>query len=156
MQIERITAKEKDELDRREHVYRGNRPFPNIENKTVILVDDGIATGASTRVAICALRQLEPARIVLAVPVAPAATCESLQREVDDLICVFMPQFFSAIGQFYEDFSQVSDQEVMDVLHFSANQPCRLSCPSTWAITRLLASNRWREGADCTILNRRA
>jgi putative phosphoribosyl transferase len=122
MQIERITAKEKDELDRRERVYRGNRPFPNLENKTVILVDDGIATGASTRAAISALRQLKPARIVLAVPVAPAATCESLQREVDDLICVFMPQFFFSIGQFYDDFSQVSDQEVMNLLQFSANQ----------------------------------
>jgi putative phosphoribosyl transferase len=122
MQIERITAKEKDELDRRERVYRGNRPFPNLENKTVILVDDGVATGASTRAAISALRQLRPARIVLAVPVAPAEACESLQREVDDLICVFMPQFFFSIGQFYEDFSQVSDQEVMNLLQFSANQ----------------------------------
>jgi putative phosphoribosyl transferase len=122
LQIERITAKEKDELDRRERVYRGNRPFPNLENKTVILVDDGIATGASTRAAISALRQLKPARIVLAVPVAPAATCESLQGEVDDLICLFMPQFFFSIGQFYEDFSQVSDQEVMNLLQFSASQ----------------------------------
>jgi len=122
MQIERITAREKDELDRREHVYRGNRQFPNIENKTIILVDDGIATGASTRAAISALRRLRPARIVLAVPVAPAMTCKSLQGEVDDLICLFMPKFFYAIGQFYEDFSQVSDQEVMDLLQFNANQ----------------------------------
>ena len=122
LQMEQITAKEKQELDRRERVYRGNRPFPNIENKTIILVDDGIATGASTRAATSALRRLRPARIVLAVPVAPAATCKSLQGEVDDLISLFMPRFFFAIGQFYADFSQVSDQEVMNLLEINANQ----------------------------------
>jgi putative phosphoribosyl transferase len=122
MEIERITAKEIQELNRRERVYRGNRTPLHLESKTVILVDDGIATGASTMAAITALRKLKPARIVLAVPVAPASTCARLRREVDNLVCLDTPETFYAIGQFYEDFTQVSDEEVTSLLRLNANQ----------------------------------
>jgi putative phosphoribosyl transferase len=115
-EIERITATVKREVERRERAYRGGRPPLEVERFTVILVDDGIATGASMRAAIGALRQLKPARLVVAVPVAPVTTCNRLRREVDQLVCVHMPESFMAIGQFYEDFSQVTDAEVSDLL----------------------------------------
>jgi len=122
LEIELIAAKERQELERRERAYRGSRPPLNLEGKTVILVDDGIATGASTRAAIIALRQLEPASIALAVPIAPAATCMRLRREVDDLICLDAPETFYAIGEFYENFSQVSDEEVTTLLQRNVAQ----------------------------------
>jgi putative phosphoribosyl transferase len=119
LEIELIAAYEGQELARRERAYRGGRSRLNVEGQTVILVDDGIATGSSMQVAINALRHLKPARIVVAVPVAPASTCQRLRRELDDLICVHMPESFYAIGEFYEDFTQVSDQEVTDALRRS-------------------------------------
>jgi len=118
-EIERITAEESKELDRRERAYRGGRAPLNIRNKIVILVDDGIATGASTRAAIAALRELKPAQIVLAAPMAPASTCRHLRQEVDDLVCLETPEPFYAIGAFYEDFSQVSDEEVTTLLRLN-------------------------------------
>jgi putative phosphoribosyl transferase len=117
LEIELVTAKERQELERRERAYRGGRGPLAVEGQTVILVDDGIATGASMQVAITALRQMKPSRLVVAVPVAPVSTCRRLRREVDDLICVHMPTSFYAIGEFYEDFLQVSDQTVTDLLH---------------------------------------
>jgi putative phosphoribosyl transferase len=122
MEIERIAARERQELSRRERVYRGTRAPLNLTGKTVILVDDGIATGASTLAAITALRKLEPARIVPAAPVAPASVCGHLRREVDDFVCLYTPKIFFAIGQFYEDFSQVSDEEVTSLLRLNAEQ----------------------------------
>ncbi len=122
-EIERITAEESKELDRRERAYRGGRAPLNIRNKTVILVDDGIATGASTRAAIAALRELKPAKIVLAAPVAPASTCRHLRQEVDYFVCLETPEPFYAIGAFYEDFSQVSDEEVTTLLRLN-NEQC--------------------------------
>jgi putative phosphoribosyl transferase len=116
-QIERITTKERQELDRRERAYRGGRTPLAVEGQTVILVDDGIATGSSVQVAITALRQMKPCWLVVAVPVAQISAYRRLRREVDDLICVHMPPSFRAIGEFYEDFSQVSDQTVTDLLH---------------------------------------
>jgi putative phosphoribosyl transferase len=121
-EIEQIAAEQGAELNRRERVYRGRRAPLHLEGKTVILVDDGIATGASTRAAITALRELKPARIVLAAPVAPASTCRSLRSEVDDLVCLDMPETFYAIGQFYEDFSQVTDDEVTTLLELNSEQ----------------------------------
>jgi putative phosphoribosyl transferase len=121
-EIERIAASERNELMRRELAYRGGR-FPlNIKGLTVIVVDDGIATGSSMRVGIKALRQLNPAKIVIGVPVAPLATAQRLKREVDEFACVKVPESFHAIGQFYEDFAQVSDREVIELLK-SAPQP---------------------------------
>ena len=115
-EIERVAAREQKELERRETVYRGGKPPLNLKRQTVILVDDGIATGSSMRAAISALRRLKPARLVLAVPVAPVSTYYSLRAGVDEFVCVDMPEPFYAIGQFYEDFSQVTDQEVCDLL----------------------------------------
>jgi putative phosphoribosyl transferase len=115
-EVEQVTAKEQVELARREKAYRGDRPPLDVRGRTVILVDDGIATGSSMRAAIAALRQMGPAKIVLAVPVAPPSTCERLRPEVDDLICVDTPESFYAIGQFYLDFSPVGDWEVTDLL----------------------------------------
>ncbi len=120
--IERVTTEERQELDRRERLYRGGRPPLKVEGKIVILVDDGIATGASTQAAITALQKLNPARIVLAAPVAPALTCRRLRREVDELVCLDTPENFYAIGQFYEDFSQVSDEEVTSLLLLNVQQ----------------------------------
>jgi putative phosphoribosyl transferase len=121
-EIERITAKERKELTRRELAYRGGRPPLNIKGLTVIVVDDGIATGSSLRAGIGALRQLKPARIVIAAPVAPQITFNRLKSEVDEVVCVEVPETFFAIGQFYEDFSQVSDREVIELLR-KAHQP---------------------------------
>lgn len=115
-EVARVTEQEKKELERRENVYRGGRPALSVERLTAILVDDGIATGASMLAAIAALRQMKPARVVVAVPVAPPSTCERLRPEVDDLVCVYAPEFFYAIGQFYGDFSQVTDEEVIDLI----------------------------------------
>jgi putative phosphoribosyl transferase len=116
LEVERVAAREEIELQRREKIYRGGRPALALEGKAVILVDDGIATGASTRAAITALRQLHPCRIVLAAPVAPGPTYRRLRSEVDDFVCVHTPETFYAIGEFYDDFSQVSDEEVMELL----------------------------------------
>jgi putative phosphoribosyl transferase len=115
-EVEQVAAKEQVELERREKAYRGDRPPLDVRGRTVILVDDGIATGSSMRAAISALRQMGPARIVLGVPVAPPSTCERLRTEVDELVCIDMPESFYAIGQFYLDFSPVGDREVTELL----------------------------------------
>jgi len=121
-EIEEITHRVRTELERRERVFRGDRPPLNLEGKIAILIDDGIATGSSMRAAINALRQHKPARVVVAIPVAPLSTCHRLRTEVDELICVHMPESFYAIGQFYADFSQVADEEVTDLIHRAAQR----------------------------------
>ncbi len=122
LDIELVTAAEKQELKRREHAYRGGRHPLDVRELTVILVDDGIATGSSMRAAIRALRQMNPARIVIATPVAPASTCSRLRSDVDELVCVETPEPFYGVGQFYRDFSQVSDEEVNELLDRAAHQ----------------------------------
>jgi putative phosphoribosyl transferase len=132
--VERITANVRKEVERREKVYRGSRQPLVIEGKTAILVDDGIATGSSMRAAIEALRQMNPARLVVAVPVAPFSTCRRLRSEVDEFVCLNTPESFFAIGQFYEDFSQVSDEEVTDLLQRASRRsasPLVSSAPAT-------------------------
>ncbi|HJT80513.1 MAG TPA: phosphoribosyltransferase [Chthoniobacterales bacterium] len=119
--IEGATAREQIELDRREQLYRGDGPPPILENKTVILVDDGLATGATMRAAVRALRQRRVGRIVVAVPVGAPETCREFEGEVDEAICVISPDYFQAVGQFYEDFSQTTDDEVRELLR-RANQ----------------------------------
>jgi len=119
-EIEQITERVRAEVLRREKLYRGSRPPLKLEGKVAILVDDGIATGSSMLAAIQALRQLKPASIVVAVPVAPLSTCHRLRKEVDDLVCVQMPEDFFAIGNFYSDFSQVADNEVTALLDRAA------------------------------------
>lgn len=114
--INDVIHMEKEELHRREVAYRGNKPFPVIKNKTIILVDDGIATGASIKVAIKALRQLDPSEIVLAIPVAEASICKRLTKLVEKLVCPMQPANIFAVGQWYEDFSQTMDDEVYGLL----------------------------------------
>jgi len=114
--IEQVAAREKEELERREQAYRGDRPWPGIAGKCVILVDDGVATGATMRVAIKALRRQNPKELVVAVPVAPPDTIAVLRREADDVVCLATPEPFTAIGLWYVNFSQVSDEEVKEQL----------------------------------------
>lgn len=115
--IDEVTAREQIELDRRESLYRDGRPAPELRDRTVILVDDGLATGATMRAAVNALRQRGAARIVVAVPVGAPETCHELAAEVDETICAISPEYFQAVGQFYEDFSQTSDDEVRQLLN---------------------------------------
>lgn len=119
-QIERITEQVKAELERRERAYREGRTAPAVEGKAILLVDDGIATGSSTMAAIKTLRQMRPSSLVLAVPVAPASTCRRLREYVDELVCVYTPERFYAIGQFYDDFAQVTDEQVIEILRRAA------------------------------------
>lgn len=114
--IESVAEREQRELERREVAYRGDRPRQGISGRTVILVDDGVATGATMRAAIASLRQQNPARIVIALPLAPASTVNTLAREADEVICLHSPEPFVAIGRWYQDFSQVSDREVRGLL----------------------------------------
>jgi predicted phosphoribosyltransferase len=114
--IELVAERETAELERREQKYRDGRPAPELRDRVVILVDDGLATGATMRAAVQALRQRGAAKIIVAVPVGPADTCRELGRLADESICLQTPEFFQAVGQFYEDFSQTSDDEVSDLL----------------------------------------
>jgi putative phosphoribosyl transferase len=121
-QIEQVAEKETRELQRREVVYRDDRPFPEIRDKTVLLVDDGLATGATMRAAVEALRQQEPARIIVAVPVAAQETCAEVGADVDAIICGETPEPFYGVGMWYRDFSQTTDSEVHDLLERSSQQ----------------------------------
>ena len=114
--FERARAREAEELARRRKAYLARRPDVTPHGKIAIVVDDGVATGATTRAALRAVRALEPKRLVLAVPVAPRDTLEALRAETDAIVCLYSPEDFAAIGVFYEDFSQVSDQEVIKLL----------------------------------------
>lgn len=114
--VNKVLQSEEDELSRRESVYRGNKCFPELMEKTVILVDDGIATGYTMRAAIAALKQKHPAKIIIAVPVAARSTCDELAPLVDILICPLQPANFYAVGLWYNDFSQTTDDEVIKLL----------------------------------------
>jgi putative phosphoribosyl transferase len=115
-EIDAAAARELQELARRQRLYRGDRPPPDVAGRTVILVDDGLATGATMRAAIRASRQQQPARIVVAVPTASPDTCEALKVEADDVICAMTPEPFFAVGHWYEDFTQTTDDEVRELL----------------------------------------
>jgi len=109
------------ELERREAAYRAGRPPLDLEGKTVILVDDGLATGATMRAAALALRKYRPARVVVAVPVASAETCDEFRADVDEIVCALTPSPFHAVGLWYDDFSQTSDEEVRELLRDSSD-----------------------------------
>lgn len=114
--IETVAAKEEEEIEQRERLYRGARPSIEVENKKIILIDDGLATGSTMRAAVLALRRQHPASVIVAVPVAALSTCEDLKQEVDEIVCLLTPENFFAVGQWYEDFSQITDEEVQEIL----------------------------------------
>jgi putative phosphoribosyl transferase len=115
-QLRRVTEIEQAELNRRERQYRGDRPFPDVRGKTTILIDDGLATGSTMRAAVAALRLEQPARIVVAVPVAAAETCDAFESIADDVVCAATPEPFHAVGLWYDDFSQTTDEEVHELI----------------------------------------
>lgn len=118
--IDAVAAEERHELERRERLYRGDRPYPDLRGKTVLLVDDGLATGATMRAAVAAARKLHPAQVVVAVPTAASETCARLQDEADDCVCALVPEWFSSVGEWYEEFPQTSDAEVRALLQEAA------------------------------------
>ena len=120
--IDAVSRQEQAELQRRERLYRGDRPAPNIQGRAVILVDDGLATGSTMRAAAVALRQMQPHKIVVAVPVAAAETCDEFRSEVDEVVCAATPEPFMAVGLWYADFSQTSDEEVRELLEQAARE----------------------------------
>lgn len=118
--IDLVAAREQQEMERRERLYRGQRPPPDIHNKIVIIVDDGLATGSTMKAAIAALRQQKPARLVVAVPTAPVDTCEELKKMADEVVCALTPEPFYAVGGSYVDFNQTTDEEVRELLKRAA------------------------------------
>jgi putative phosphoribosyl transferase len=128
--INQVTERELKELQRRERQYRGDNPEPELHNRTVILIDDGLATGTTMRAAAIALRQQQPARIIVAVPVAAPETCDEFRDLVDEVVCAVTPRELYAVGLWYEDFSQTSDDEVVELLERSRKEwslPSRIS-----------------------------
>ncbi len=118
--LEQVTAQEEQELQRRNRLYRGDRPMPTIKDRCVILVDDGIATGSTMRAAIATLKPQQPEFIVVATPVAPPSVCQALKAEVNEVVVLYTPESFSAIGTWYRDFTQTSDAEVRRLLEHAA------------------------------------
>lgn len=114
--IDTVAAREERELERREKAYRGDRSLPDLAGKTVIVVDDGLATGSTMKAAAAALRRLGPARVVVAVPVAAADSCAQVGREVDEMVCATTPEPFLAVGRWYRDFSETTDEQVRSLL----------------------------------------
>lgn len=124
-QVAAVVARELPELQRREQLYRGQRPAPDLRGRTVIVVDDGLATGATMHAALLAIRQQEPAHLVMAVPVGAADSCQALQGVADEVVCVAMPEPFRAVGLWYRQFPQTSDDEVRTLL-----EDARVHAPS--------------------------
>jgi predicted phosphoribosyltransferase len=120
--VDAATTREQRELDRRERAYRAGRPAPDVAGKTVILIDDGLATGSTMRAAARALRRLGPAKLVVAVPVAAAETCDAFLDEADAVVCARTPVPFQAVGMWYDDFAQTTDDEVRDLLDRAAGR----------------------------------
>jgi putative phosphoribosyl transferase len=120
--IDAIAAVEQRELERRAVAYRDDRPPPEIKDRVVILIDDGLATGSTMRAAAASLRLQKPRRIVVAVPVSSPETCDEFRSEVDEIVCAFTPQHFQGVGLWYDDFSQTSDEEVRELLKRAAQQ----------------------------------
>ncbi|KGP63318.1 phosphoribosyl transferase [Legionella norrlandica] len=117
--IDEVISREESELERRNTIYRGGRPFPDLKNRIVILVDDGIATGASMRAAVLALRKASPKKIIVAVPVAPEDMNATMKGLADEYVCLMVPSPFNAVGLWYDDFSQTEDDEVLSLLNLN-------------------------------------
>lgn len=129
--IESVTERETLELQRRQRVYRGSRPPSQVTGQQVILVDDGLATGASMQAAVQSIQQLSPARVIIAVPVAAADSLELLRSRVDEIVCPFAPDPLYAIGHWYADFTQTSDEQVLQLLHAAWHREARRSAQRT-------------------------
>lgn len=125
--IDRVISREQAELERRNRLYRHGRPLPDTGGKTIIIIDDGLATGATMRAAIASLRQAGAARIIVAVPVGAASTCRKIEKEADELVCLYMPEPFYGVGQWYGDFSQTSDEDVLTLLADAAANSERIA-----------------------------
>jgi putative phosphoribosyl transferase len=121
-EIAEVTATEQRELERRELLYRGDRPPLDVAGRTVILVDDGLATGSTMLAAVTALRQENAARVVAAVPIAPPETCDAFRDVADEIVCAMTPEPFHAVGLWYEDFRQTTDEEVRELLERAARE----------------------------------
>jgi putative phosphoribosyl transferase len=119
--LDRVTQSEQRKLERQERYLRGDRPPPDISGKEVILVDDGLATGATMKAMVTALRKHEPSRIIVAVPIGAPETCEEFESEVDEIICAEAPTPFFAVGMWYRDFTQITEEEVRDLLQKAVN-----------------------------------
>jgi predicted phosphoribosyltransferase len=128
--IDAVTAAEQAELERRERAYRDDRPPPEVRGHTVFLVDDGLATGSTMHAAVAALRQLEPARLVVAVPVGAPGACEDFDGEADEAVCAHTPEPFYAVGLWYGDFTQTTDEEVHALLERAAEEFGRANSPT--------------------------
>jgi predicted phosphoribosyltransferase len=120
--IETVAGREIKELERRETAYRGGHESPSVAGRCVIMIDDGLATGSSMRAAVCALKTQQPARIVVAIPVAARETCDEFEHEVDEVVCAYTPEVFTAVGLWYDDFSQTSDEEVRGLYRSAAGR----------------------------------
>ena len=120
--IDAVAAREQRELERRARAYRGDRPPPDVKDRVVILIDDGLATGSTMRAAASSLRLQEPGRIVVAVPVSSRETCDEFRGEVDEIVCAVTPEHFQGVGLWYEDFSQTSDEAVRELLKQATQQ----------------------------------
>lgn len=121
-EIEQVTARERTELSRRERLYRDDRPPPDVAAHVILLVDDGLATGSTMRAAVAALKLENARRIVVAVPVAPRETCDAIRAEVDEIVCAETPEPFRAVGMWYDDFGQTTDDEVRTLLARAAHE----------------------------------
>jgi len=121
--LERVAGEESAELERRERLYRGDRPPLELRNRDAILVDDGLATGSSMRAAVHALRDREVSAVTVAVPIAPEETCDALAPDVEEIVCLRTPRPFLSVGTWYEDFSQTTDQQVRELLDRVATRP---------------------------------
>jgi putative phosphoribosyl transferase len=115
--IAAVGERELQELQRRDRIYRGDRSLPTIRDRIIIVVDDGLATGATMRAAIRVLKHQQPQRLIIAIPVAPLDTCDRLRAEVDEIVCSIAPKHFVGIGQWYEDFTQTTDEQVCELLN---------------------------------------
>ncbi len=124
-----LAARERSELDRRDREYRDGRPAPDVRDKIVILVDDGLATGATMRAALVALRAQQPKKLIAAVPVAPTSTCQELRAFADEVVCVETPEPFYGVGMWYDTFSPTSDDEVRELLRLAAERSDEAHAP---------------------------
>lgn len=128
--VDAVTEREQRELIRREHLYRGDHPFPDLHGRIVLIVDDGLATGSTMRAAINAVRQHEPLRIVAAAPVGSRGVCEALGRLADESVCYDTPSGFMAVSEHYENFGQTTDAEILEILQHLPRRPTRSAHPS--------------------------